>query len=348
MSDVGLKGVILNAIGKLIGTGPVDLADQLVQVDKKLQEGTFDKYPSPEWADGVSTILAKFADLASGGGFIGIAKQKAGSILGTIKDTAQSIVDVSKKLSEGVYKDTIPPDWASGVASLLKTFSDISNSTSLGNKLMNKLTGSPFTAIAQNIVDVSKKLSEGKYTNGMPGDYMSSLANNIKSFIDLSNFLDNNKVGNIDNSVDNMKKISTGYSELAKGLSKLGGELNKIDTDKLQALKNLTGSIVLMSLMDSDQFEKMMSALEDKAKIFVGVMNDLDAGESSNNLKTGTSAVKTPTAASEKQATITDLYNIMSSVDRRLSSIAKSNDNVSKYVDEIRTSDTTLKKDKKK
>ena len=348
MSDVGLKGVILNAIGKLIGTGPVDLADQLVQVDKKLQEGTFDKYPSPEWADGVSTILAKFADLASGGGFIGIAKQKAGSILGTIKDTAQSIVDVSKKLSEGVYKDTIPPDWASGVASLLKTFSDISNSTSLGDKLKNKLTGSPFTTIAQNIVDTSNKLSEGKYTNGMPGDYMSSLANNIKSFIDLSNFLDNNKVGNIDNSVDNMKKISDGYSELAKGLSKLGGELNKIDTDKLQALKNLTGSIVLMSLMDSDQFEKMMSALEDKAKIFVGVMNDLDAGESSNNLKTGTSAVKTPTAASEKQATITDLYNIMSSVDRRLSSIAKSNDNVSKYVDEIRTSDTTLKKDKKK
>jgi hypothetical protein len=202
--------------------------------------------------------------------------------------------------------------------------------------------------MAQSIVDVSKKISEGNYENTLPSDYISSLSNNIKSFIDLSHFIDSNKSGNIDNSIDNMKKISSGYSELAKGLNKIGGELNKIDTDKLQALKNLTGSIVLMSLMDSDQFEKMMSALESKAKIFVGVMNDLNSDESYNNLKTGTSSIKSPGSTSEKQATITDLYNIMSSVDRKLSYIAKSNDNVSKYVDEIRTSDITLKKDKKK
>jgi ribosome-binding factor A len=182
----------------------------------------------------------------------------------------------------------------------------------------------------------------------MPSDYMSSLANNIKSFIDLSNFLDSNKSGNVDNSIDNMMKISNGYTELSKGLSKLGGELNKIDTEKLMALKNLTGSIVLMSLMDSDQFEKMMSALEDKAKIFVGVMNDLDAGETSQGLKTSTSAVKSGVGSNNNQRTINDLYSVMASVDSRLASIAKSNDNVSKYVDEIRTGESPLKKDKKK
>ena len=182
----------------------------------------------------------------------------------------------------------------------------------------------------------------------MPGDYMTSLANNIKSFIEVSNLLDNSKLGNVNNTVDNIKKISDGYSELAKGLNKIGGELSKIDTDKLQALKNLTGSIVLMSLMDSDQFEKMMSALEDKAKIFVGVMNDLDGGES-KGLKTGTSAVKTPSGGTaNNQKTINDLYLVMSSVDASLSSIAKSSGNVCKYVDEIRTGESPLKRDKKK
>jgi hypothetical protein len=288
MSDIGLKGVILNAIGKLIGTGPVDLADQLVQVDKKLQEGTFDKFPSPEWADGVGNILAKFAELMVGGGFGGMTKQLLGGLFGTVGKTADAIVDVDKRLSKGDYIKYPTADWATGVANSIRTFSDISN------------------------------------------------------------FLDSGKFGNIDNSIDNMKKISDGYSELAKGLSKLGGELNKIDTDKLQALKNLTGSIVLMSLMDSDQFEKMMSALEDKAKIFVGVLNDLDAGESTKGLKAGTSAVKPGGSTGDNQRTINDLYSVMASVDSRLASIAKSNDNVSKYVDEIRTGESPLKKDKKK
>jgi len=347
MGDVGLKGILLNKIGAIFGTGPEDLADQMIKVDKKFADAgdtAFTKYPNQDWANNVGGLLLKFAELQTSGGVGGFVA----GLTGNLKRTAQSIVDVDKKLAEGNYTKYPKSDWSTSVATLLKSFADASSSSSLGDALKNKLTGSPFTAIAQNIVDVSKKLSEGKYTNGMPGDYMTSLANNIKSFIEVSNLLDNSKLGNVNNTVDNIKKISDGYSELAKGLNKIGGELSKIDTDKLQALKNLTGSIVLMSLMDSDQFEKMMSALEDKAKIFVGVMNDLDGGES-KGLKTGTSAVKTPSGGTaNNQKTINDLYLVMSSVDASLSSIAKSSGNVSKYVDEIRTGESPLKRDKKK
>jgi hypothetical protein len=100
--------------------------------------------------------------------------------------------------------------------------------------------------------------------------------------------------------------------------------------------------------MDSDQFEKMMDSLEDKAKIFVNVMNDL---ESSEQVGRGTkaaslSSISSSTGTNTPTKSIDDLFGIMQSVDARLAVIVRSNDNLSKYVDEIRGSDLDIKKKK--
>jgi hypothetical protein len=98
-------------------------------------------------------------------------------------------------------------------------------------------------------------------------------------YVDLADYLSSTDTdySKVSTAVSNLEKISKGYSELAKGVSKLSAELEKIDMEKLTALRSLTGSIILMSLMDSDQFKEMMDALEDKAKILLDVIKDTEA-----------------------------------------------------------------------
>jgi hypothetical protein len=170
------------------------------------------------------------------------------------------------------------------------------------------------------------------------------ISNSIKMYSDLSN---TNKSSDISSTISGMKNLADGYEILAKGISSLNREINKIDTDKLIALKNLTGSIVLLSLMDSEQFEKMMNALEDKAKIFVDVMNDIDGSSievGKGSKAASLSTINTISKSNRQPKNMDDIFAIMQSVDSKLSTIAKSNDNLSKYVDEIRSSDIGIRK----
>jgi hypothetical protein len=181
---------------------------------------------------------------------------------------------------------------------------------------------------------------------------MANVDQNVRMYVDLADYLSSTDTdySKVSTAVSNLEKISKGYSELAKGVSKLSAELEKIDMEKLTALRSLTGSIILMSLMDSDQFKEMMDALEDKAKIFVDVINELESKTEKTKpgkeakpgigVKSGGGEVKRP------EKTMSDLFSVMEAIDMKMGELVSSNDNLSKYVDEIRSDDLNLKKKK--
>ena len=73
---------------------------------------------------------------------------------------------------------------------------------------------------------------------------------------------------------DSMVELAKAYDKLGEAVMKLNGQMGAVDLEKMTMLKNLAGSVVMLSLMDSDQFSSMMDALEDKAKILLEVMDD--------------------------------------------------------------------------
>jgi hypothetical protein len=73
---------------------------------------------------------------------------------------------------------------------------------------------------------------------------------------------------------DSMVELAKAYDKLGEAVMKLNGQMGAVDLEKMTMLKNLAGSVVMLSLMDSDQFESMMDALESKAKILLDVMED--------------------------------------------------------------------------
>jgi phage-related protein len=165
-------------------------------------------------------------------------------------------------------------------------------------------------------------------------DPFAKIGNSIDSFL--------SKLGKLKVAKENpFKQLSDSVEELVNSMSKLN---TNVDLDKLSAINSLTGSIVMLSLMDSEQFSKMMDALEDKSKILLDVMENVSKRtEKSEGSISMITPVKTGGTSASTGKSIDDLYNIMVMSDQKLGSIQRSNENVSKYINEIRSGEVKLK-----
>ena len=112
-----------------------------------------------------------------------------------------------------------------------------------------------------------------------------------------------------------MSSMAIAYYELAESVSKLTSSMRDLDLDKLNALKSLSGNIVLMSLIDSAQFGQMMDTLEDKSNIISGLFDNIfGKGEGKENA--------TVSSGGSKGKSNDDLYNMLSSMNGSLAQIA--------------------------
>lgn len=327
------------------------IADTIREASFRLKGGNWTGGPTKEWAEGVALAIGSFAPvygvLAESAGFFS-SGPSVEDMKNAIMTISQGIVDAANFFGGNVQAfdvSKVPSKkWAEGVGGAIGAFMPaleyISKNDGIFKSGQEALTQG-IMSVSNSIVMSSLLLAGGRYDKTIPQDFMRSISDNIRTYVDLAKYLSDSDVSTFGmlGVVFGMKKLADGYERLAEGVSKLGNELNKIDTDKLMALKNLTGSIVMLSLMDSEQFEKMMDALEDKAKILVDVMNDVQEDTSKSN-KAPLSTVRTGGSKVTPQKTLDDVYNIMSQMQRDTASIAKSSDKLSKYVDEIRGGDS--------
>jgi hypothetical protein len=352
-------GVGPEEFGNAINT----ISDGIISAATKFNGTSFVGGPKKEWSEGVGGAIGAFAPvykvLAENSGWFksGISVEDMKNAIMTI---SQGIVDAANFFgsNSAAFDISKAPskEWADGVGGAIKAFTPalefISKNTGIFSNGTELIT-SALSATTMGIVMAANNLSLGNFDKQIPSEWMKNVSNNVKTYVDLAKYIVDADAENFDieDISDGMVELANGYSLLADGVTKLNTQLEQIDIEKLTALKNLTGSIVLLSLMDSDQFESMMDALEDKAQIFVDVMNDLDKS-GPEKVKGGTKGApavqvkSTSTQSGPKTRTMNDLYAIMQQVDQKLGNIAKSNDNMSKYVDEIRSSDIDLKKKK--
>jgi hypothetical protein len=317
----------VGAIALLAGAAAVlGLAEVIVASSYILAQGTYkkDAYPSLEWASGVAKSLSAFGSVLSNMGLGGIALNIIGNLLGTgPEDIAQQIVNVDKKLSEGSFTKYPSLNWALSVSELMARFVSISSAQGFGDFLSDKLLGSGPEMIAKQIISVSEILSGGNYTNLMPANYVRSMSENIRAYVDLLNYLKSSNV-NAFSVIDTigvvlgLSMLSNSYDKLGKSIKNLSNSINSIDIQKLQALNMMSGNIVLMSLMDSDQFEKMMDALEEKAGIFVDSINMLQ-GEAE---KSPISRLSTPGGKSDTSGQILNVLQDIKTNTAGLSNLA--------------------------
>ena len=178
----------------------------------------------------------------------------------------------------------------------------------------------------------------GNYTNVIPYEYMTNLSNNVLQYMSLVKQLSGNSdydIGFIEmlsgNTSSGIARMANDYDKLANSVKNLSNSLQSLDIEKMTALKTLSSNIVLMSLMDPDQFEEMMDALDEKTEVFVDFIKNIEEGTAGREL-----TIKTFSRKDQSGATMNDLLNAMNVMNNRLAVIASSSDNISSYVNEIR------------
>ena len=333
------------------GSSAISLvAQSIVDTSYILSGGKFTGGPTKEWAEGVGLAIGAFAPvfavLSSRGIIDSILGSKVtpGDMSNAIQTIALGIINAgdifgkNKASFDGTYPSE---DWSRGVGDAISAFSPIfefvnKNSSWFGAGT-DFLTNS-ITEVAKSISSSANILAGGDYTNIIPNGYISGISDNIIAYMKLIDRLrgydsdDISMMGIITlGSSSGISKMADDYAKLATSIGKLSSSIQTIDIEKITALKTLTGSIVLMSLMDSDQFKSMMDALENKAKIFVDVIKDVEGSVSSTELSIKASSNK------ESGPSISDVLNVMNRMDSRLGQIVATNNNISGYVNEIRS-----------
>lgn len=317
----------------------------------------FNGGPSKEWSEGVGGAISAFApvlDNLNKGGIFSIFK---GGL--TTDDMKSAIISISEGIvsaanffngSRASFTGGPTKDWADGISGAISAFAPVIDNLDKGGifgifkgGLDSDDMKSAIISISESIALSSLALSKGIY-QAIPEDYMKNLSSNVKQYVDLINFLKGSSVnqkilGITISRTSEISKMADDYNKLADSIRKLSNSVKTLDLEKIVALKTFTGSIVLMSLMDTDQFEKMMSTLESKAKVFVDVANDIADGTNQSGV-----SVKTAIGVGNSGPDLNELLGVMNRMDAKLGQISSSSSNMSQYFNELRTNNIKSKK----
>lgn len=326
--------------------------------------GIFDvsKVPSKKWADGVGISITSFAsaikDLKEGG--IKKGDLKDGGFTDIMVNLADALIKVAEKFNfnagENIFdlKKIPSKKWGSSVGEAIKSMVSIYkvlDKDGFTPDYINSYSGS-VGALVTGMISTATIISRrpGIFKSFINPDFISNLSKNIRAYVDMAKYVQNSRSTGINGIVDSlvgkkdpMESIINGmfglgaaYLALSSSIREFGDSLSDIDVEKLEALRNMTGNIVLLSLLNPEQFELMMDVLEKKAGVIVDLVGQIDEGKSKTT--TGLSNVSTKTTKPDKSQH--DVLQMLTSMNQQLGIIAKNTGKFSQYVDELRSKDT--------
>jgi hypothetical protein len=310
-------------------------------------------FPSYEWSSGVGDAIGAFApvfDIISkkSSGIFGSSGASLEDLQNAITGICQSIVAAAQFFNDSsvVFTGNYPSaEWASGVGDAISAFSPVFEMISgksgglwgliAGNGPSVEDIQNAIVMISRSIADASLELARGNYNTLIPDGYMDNVNSSILSYMSLIDQLRGKDLDDFSlpflSRVSEITRMADDYDRLAESITKLSSSINSIELEKIQALKLLSGSVVLMSLMDSGQFESMMDALEDKAKVFSKVINDLESGGDASGLD-----VSVKTGGSTAQNSTQQLLDVMNSMNAKLATISANSSSISSYINHLK------------
>jgi hypothetical protein len=262
------------------------LSTSIKDVSLILVQGDFNKMIPKPWMDSVKTNLMSFSQMIKSfdsGGFLSMFSDSTSE---KVTELANGIIELAKIFNANkVPFDTkrVPSiQWSQGfstaMTSIMPGLSYISENSGFLSSGEDKFK-SGVSAIADALVSVSRKLSLGKFDKIINPNYFKNLSQNINSYINIIKSVEESDADydSVSDMADSMVELAKAYDKLGTAIQGLNGQLGGVDLEKMTMLKNLAGSVVMLSLMDSEQFSSMMDALEDKAKILLDVIKDTEA-----------------------------------------------------------------------
>ena len=203
----------VHLISSFIGSIALNtIAESMLSVDEIFNKGTFNKYPSEEWAKGVIKSMSIFSGMelgnnkntlfeTIGGVFKGIAKGVGGMLTsGSMSSIAASIVEVDKIFSQGQFDKYPSSDWATNISNTLKNYTSIESI---------KIDTASILKIVNSMIEISKLFSsiDWNLIKYPSSDWSINISTAIKNYVAIAS-IDKNDTSSISKIVNSMVEIS--------------------------------------------------------------------------------------------------------------------------------------------
>jgi hypothetical protein len=244
-----------------------------------------------------------------------------------ILNISKTISAISGYLSAGKYTSFPSSAWASGVPRALQGFMNLKFNNSIMDYLFPKdesVEKNKISKVIDLMLFVDSKFKSGNWTKFPTLNWANGTITALSKFSNILKLLDFKNLGSglgkntgIISAIGNIDLLTKAFDRLGTSIDRFTKSVDVIDAKKLESIRTLTSNVVLLSMMDPNQFETMMSKLESKSQVFNGLINDskgTSAPASSGSVRSGgvvsMSTVKT-TKTSTTSSRIDDVQSKM-------------------------------------
>ena len=329
------------------------IAVAIKDVSLEISKGKYDTIIPPEYGKSLIQAFNDFDTITKIVDRISLANSYFAVLV------SESIAKVSRIIDTGIYTTIIPSDYGKNLASLFMGYKDVVDVvksitpgffstvlTKAGDALdsifgieREKIT--PET-VAMNIVSLSKILSMGRYVK-IPMDWMQSVYENMKQYMNvvdlMSGYRGEFEIFGISLSFGKgISRLTSDYDRLAQSIQSVATAVSNLDIDKMNTMRAMTGSVVLLSLMDPGQFESMMDALEEKSSVLGNIFSKLETGAPVQSAMPAVRTAGVGVAGTTAEGGMDEVIKIMKSMAMSLGQISSNSTNISNYVNQLRTS----------
>jgi len=317
----------------------------IVKTDEILSSGQYTSFPPMLWVQGALGVLSKFTEFISGIGFKDLAKQGIMKLIGGIDGIAKSILKIDLLFSKGSYTKYPSVDWVEGSVGTLSKFSALMSAKSmkdiLGDKL-KKMAGGGLDKIAHSVLEIDKIFSKGDFAKYPSKAWMEGTLFTLQKYGEMMKLVKNTfkgtaEVAPLKSMVSSITSLAIAFDKLSSSFTKFNDTISSIDAEKLAAVRSMSSSIVLLSLTDPQQFEEIMSSLEDRSGVLSQLVEDFES-KKSESTSSGSSGIKmTPVAAGNS-----DIKDLGMKIDRMtgiladISSVVGSKGTLKTYLNSIK------------
>jgi hypothetical protein len=266
------------------------LLTSVVGVSKLISSGRYTNVPGDRWIDSVRKVVDKMGEIS-----VLIDKKYNFSNITTglskVKSIAETIAQVSRSLSSGKYTVFPSSEWGKGAYLSLQGFLNLKLS---GGSLLDKILGKNTADIDKKklakvldlIMMVDSTFSKGRFTNFPTTSWSDGVVKTLGKFSTILSLVDFSKfdkkfgknVG-LARMVSDIGLLARVFDKLAESLKRISSSIGLIDSGKIESIRSLTSNVVLLSLMDAGQFDRMMAKLEENSQLFGSLLSDVNTGK---------------------------------------------------------------------
>lgn len=253
-------------------TGIVKVAEAISLSSYILKKGTYDSYPSPEWAEGVGNSINLFSKAMKD------SEELEGNIIEFIPKIVLAIIKANEAFKsiggENIVWSGHPTEkWATTVGGVINAFSNALSTADAASGFFSSgedVITNFIEGVVKSIIKVNEKFGEVDewYLNEFPDESISKIVRSAKEISSMRNdidvfedFIDGFSGRKIRKAGRNIDRLSYSLERFSRSL-RIFGE----NSDNLKQLDNTSISLELISALDIEKISDTLDTIDEKSK----------------------------------------------------------------------------------